>query len=283
MLLRDIRERVWRQGERRLVAPSHAAWTAMEALVVEASRAAESTGGDSRALRALLPATGFSAELWQVGPARVLALLDERGRGGGAYFFRVEPAPTGGRARRLLQAPHAYHDVATGKIAASLFFEQGSGDAFFTNTLHRYWSADGPRTPRPNAPADVCQQTGSFFQAATRAFLSRGPARIVQLHGFGDREGGDLDVILSRGEPSGSGPVVARLAARLTAAFSVRVARFPEDTLDLGATTNEQGKLARAVGAEFVHVETSRAFRQRLEDNAALASALGEAIWSPAE
>ncbi len=279
MTLAEARERIWRRGARRYAAPSRAELAAMEGLIAEAARLAESEEFDAAALAEPLAETGFVAERWEVGDARVLALLDAPGRGGGAYLFRLGATARGTHARHVLQAPHAYHDVGTGRIAASLFFAHGAGDAFFTNTVHRYWAEDGTTTPRLDAPADVCRHDDSFFQAATRALLAQGPARLVQLHGFGDREGGDLDVVVSRGDERGSGAGIAALAARLGAVSGARVARFPEDTAELGATTNAQGRHARSVGAEFVHLEMSRSFRERLARERPLAAGLARVIW----
>jgi hypothetical protein len=274
--LSEVAHRVWREGERRFVPPTETELAAMEPLVRAAMQAAEGGAEDLDGLAAPLEAAGFRVELWQVGPTRALALLERQHRGAGAYLFRVGAAPAM-RGRRILQAPHAYHDLDTGTVAARLFFELELGDVLFTNTVHRYWSPEGDRTERPDAPADVCQQAGSFFHAATRAALGRS-ARLVQLHGFGPREGVSVDVVLSGGSRDGAGTEVGAVAAALGAA-GVSVARFPEDLAVLGATTNEQGGLCRGLGASFLHVETSRALRQRLLREDALLRSFGAALW----
>lgn len=279
MSIADIRTRLWRRPEVRLVPPSDAERDALEQLVTEASSLAEHGRDTLGVLGPRLAASGFVAELVQVGPTRAIALLDPADRGAGAYFFRVRLRPQDEGPRRLLQAPHAFHDVGTGPLAARMFFSHGSGDAFFTNTLHRYWSAGGTRVERPNAPADVCQQTGSFFHAATGAYLAAGPARIVQLHGFADREELDADAVLSRGDATTSGSSVQRLFVAL-GARGLSVRRFPEDIAELGATTNEQGRLARTAGADFIHLETSRSLRRRLGEDRALRRVLADALWS---
>jgi hypothetical protein len=280
LTLREAEARVWRDGERHLVPPSEAQGAAMERLVAAAIDLADRGAAQPHGLGEELVATGFVAELWQVGPTRALALVDDAHRGGGAYFFRVAGAPREARTRRVLQAPHAYHDVDTGSLAARLFFALEQGDAFCTNTLHRYWSPEGEREPRPDAPADVAHRDDTFFQAATRALVAAGDAQVVQLHGFGEHEGLAHEVVLGRGVDDASGPHIAALADALRAA-GLSVARFPEDFDGLGGTTNAQGRLCREAGASFVHIETSRALRRRLEADEGLLRALGEAAWGP--
>ena len=118
MSIADIRTRLWRRPEVRLVPPSDAERDALEQLVTEASSLAEHGRDTLGVLGPRLAASGFVAELVQVGPTRAIALLDPADRGAGAYFFRVRLRPQDEGPRRLLQAPHAFHDVGTGPLAA---------------------------------------------------------------------------------------------------------------------------------------------------------------------
>jgi hypothetical protein len=216
---------------------------------------------------------GLVLEVWTVEGRRswVLREPDDRRRGAGVYLIRAEPPPAG--SLLLLQAPHADYDVGTGAIASRLFFE---GDAavrgVFGSSLHRYQH----EAPKDVNPADVAHNEGHAFQAATRAALGPG-VTIVQLHGFAP-DTVARDAIVSAGVRDASTALSTRVADGIRAALAVDVARYPEDTRELGATRNVQGRLAREVGAGFVHVEMSAQLRDRLRDDPDAVAALGRAL-----
>ena len=54
-------------------------------------------------------------------------------------------------------------------------------------------------------------------------------------------------------------------------ALAARVERFPDDTKELGATTNVQGQAVRAAGRLFLHIEMSGESRARLLNEEPLA------------
>ena len=57
--------------------------------------------------------------------------------------------------------------------------------------------------------------------------------------------------------------------------------RFPEDTHALGATTNVQGRLLRAIpGAEFVHLELSAELRRSLATDPEQRRRLGTILFN---
>jgi len=241
---------------------------------------------------------GFVIEAWRVEGRdfSVLRERDDRLRGAGSYAVRTGAA---GPRSILLQAPHAYFDRRTGAIAAQIFFAPDARaiDGLFVNSMHRYQTSPGKRERRRSNPSDVCHNPDHLFSVATRASLSS-VTRLVQLHGFGATElaagppagpaGGsaddsseavalEFDAIVSAGDDRSSAASTA-VALAMARGLSVRVGRYPEDTDQLGATTNVQGRICRDAGIEFVHVELSAALRDRLVDSATSRSALGAAL-----
>ncbi len=224
-----------------------------------------------------LAGAGLTLELWQVDGHPFWVLRERPGsrRGAGAYLFRAAPA----RGRVLiLQAPHAYYDIDTGPIAARLFFA-GTGQALFTNTLHRFRPVPGPTKRVARSPADVAHAPSHLFAAATAAAAGAGPVTVVQLHGFADREVA-AQVIVSAGDARASTPAARSVARELTGVLP-DVALYPDQIRVLGGTKNVQ---KRALGAddEFLHLEISRTARRTLlrEPDAlrALRDALGGVV-----
>lgn len=216
-------------------------------------------------------------ERWIVEGVRVWVVRepDDARRGAGVYVVREGAAPA--RAV-LLQAPHAYFDENTGRIAARMFLAEPRFHALFGNSLHRYQHAPGDRVARAENPMDVAHADEHAFAAATVAALDAGAAAIVQVHGFRAEERVDAAIILSAGRREGSSAASTRAAAAIGEALGVTVARYPEDTRELGGVTGAHARLARARGVEFLHLEISGELRTRLRADDAAAVALGRAI-----
>lgn len=273
--LAAVRRRLWPAPAPRAYAPPTAAQTQAIAALARAMFA--DPPPDPAALAPLADAAGYRVEGWEVAGRRYLAALERRDRrhGGGAFVVHAEPSPG---AQVLLQAPHAFHDLGTERVALDLLLEgDGWPRALFVNTVHRHLDVDGARRRRADAPADPCHNPGHLLAVATAAAIEALPdVEVIQLHGFD--EGDDLEeepaltAIVSAGEPTPT-PQARTVAEALRAGFGPLVALYPEDIDRLGATTNEQGKAVRARGgaARFVHVELSSDLRQRLRrDPAAL-------------
>jgi len=223
-----------------------------------------------------LGALGF--EVRPLGPPPApLVVLEAVGRrvGKGTYVLRrhrTQPVV-------VLQAPHRFHDRGTGTIAARLF-EEANFAALAWNNVPRRYKEHGTAIDADLARLDVHYLTG-FSSAVARSFPQ---ARIVQLHGFEPRKrrsdaGSEAAVILSDGTKT-PGPIVREVTTCLRSSFpDERVLLYPEDTSELGGTTNRQGAAVRAAGsAGFLHLEMSselRALLQRSpEARAALAGCL---------
>jgi hypothetical protein len=236
---------------------------------------------------------GFTVEVWRVGGETYWALVEAPGksRGAGAYIVRVGGAPDTSPTI-LLEAPHNFYDVGTGRLAAELMFTKRTGArprALFTNTIHRYQLVPGDKRKRKHNPADVAHQPDHAFTIATLSFArAAGSVRVIQLHGFGEREQerddagdtGSIAMVVSAGDAAGSSKISAAIADALVRVIGSDVKRFPEQTKELGATTNAQGKLLRAQPtASFVHVEMSAALRNRLAKEAPLREQLAAALF----
>jgi hypothetical protein len=61
------------------------------------------------------------------------------------------------------------------------------------------------------------------------------------------------------------------------------VKKYPEDSGELGATTNVQGQIVRASGGRFLHVEIEASLRRGLLTDARLRASMLDAIASALE
>lgn len=242
---------------------------------------------------------GYRLRRWRVGTreAWLLQELPDRERGSGTYLFNVGAA--GLAASVVLQAPHAYFDKQTGDIAAAVYFAPDAPAqlrALTTNSVHRYQTRPGVRKKAPNSPTDVCHNPEHVFSDVTTTLLTHGARGVFQIHGFADRPADDdadargapdddapaepsmLAVVSAGGKQRPPGAARA-LAASLVQAFGPGVLSYPEQTKELGATTNAQAARVDAhAGAQFVHLELSSTLRKRLISDRGSARALQQAL-----
>lgn len=238
------------------VAGSYVAPTPVE-LTAIAQALQALVSGDEEAARGHARDAGFEPVDVPEWPGTVmLRELPAHRRGGGAYVVR-----RGSRSTLVVQAPHTFFDEGTLPLACA-FFQHASARALFVNTVHRYKAA------RPGESSDVAHVEASSFQGATRGVVrALGAPVVVQLHGFGGREGA-MKAVVSSGE-SARRRHVERAAPALGLALGGGVLRYPAETTELGATTNVQGKLVRAAGGTFLHVELSETARGLLASDGA--------------
>jgi hypothetical protein len=203
-----------------------------------------------------LDAIGFEIVHPSNWPDVVIVREKSRRRGGGAYVVRQSSTSS-----LVIQAPHTFFDEGTFPLACELF-QRSNARALFINTTHRYKSA--PKTIDGRHPADVAHSATSLFHAATEALVSQQKGiAIVQTHGFAPREV-DARAVVSSGEKGGGAPWVAKAAKSLSEIMGGKVLRFPEDTNELGATTNVQGVVVRRAGGKFMHIEMDSEMRRHL-------------------
>lgn len=257
--------------------------TAVDALVpaiVERARRGEARVDD------LAPVAGMAAlavERWVVEGAAFIVLREAAGqeRGTGAYVFRVGPVAG---PEVVLQAPHAYFDLHTGRIAAAMMFDPVGPHprALMLNTVQRYQR----QPPTPDSPADVCHRPEHLFSHVTdRALAALGRATVVQLHGF-DAAGvpAGTRAIVSEGLDRAPSLRLVALSARIEAALGDGVRVYHRDLTRLGGTTNAQARVvARHAYGWFVHLEMATAAREALRAKRALRRALAAALFAPVD
>lgn len=219
---------------------------------------------------------GFGFEVLDVPEVPHAFLMREnpsKRRGGGAYLVR------NGSSKLVIQAPHTFFDEGTFPLACELF-QRSAARALFINTVHRY---KGAAEVKGEHPADVAHSTSSLFQASTEALVKAVPnVTIVQLHGFASR--GAARAVVSSGERK-QNALVTKVANALQAVVGGKVHRFPDDTSELGATTNVQGQIVRRAGGRFIHIEMEEPLRKELLADDTLRAraldAIANAVASP--
>lgn len=228
--------------------------------VVGAVAALVASGADGAA-RGVLEDAGFS-----VGTARNAA--------GAEYLVaRSEPAserswglvalPLNRPPRLLVEVPHPNADYDTEDVGLAVLATVP--DAVYLQAgAHR--RADDER-------ADVAHQQGSLFHALAVDLSTRLRIPQLQLHGFGERDDLDADVVLGGG-PDDPAPAVRTLADRLEES-GVEVCRaWAGRCSELEGRTNVQGRAAALAGLPFAHVEMSAELRSRPEKVAPVLASL---------
>lgn len=163
----------------------------------------------------------------------------------------------------FIQAPHGTTDLKTGGIARQLF-SVGNFAALGINGVSR-------------RHGDQAHVDNASFQLSAAAFVNQTGGIVVQLHGFSqskrqDPNARDANVIISNGTRRASART-RHVAACLGTIFP-KVLVYPDDTTELGGTTNTVGQHLRTLGDDnFYHIELSYKTRQRLaQDESHLAS-----------
>ncbi len=200
-------------------------------------------------------------------------------RGTGTYVFRTGEV----LEELIIQAPHSYHDYHTGSIAERMFHD-AKIRGFFFNTCHRYRPFPENSKSKGADPADLAHATDSYFHLFSVEYLSRvREGRLIQVHGF-ERETlakNKIGVVLSNGteEPSAWS---RRVRDALGGEFGgVEIALYPEDTRYYGATSNAQARWVQSYGrGQFLHLELSRALRERLTGDDELLYQLRQGIFA---
>ncbi len=181
-----------------------------------------------------------------------------------------------------LQAPHSFHDIGTGQLAAELM-ARSDLRALLVNTRHRTAaSADATSPP----PTDVAHRADSAFHALTEGLLDAlDRPLLVQLHGFGRATVPDaaVDVVASCGAADRPAARDAFVSSFSAGEPDLGVARYPDDISVLGGTTNVQGRLLLGrPEAAFVHLELSPEARKALLDEPSRQDGLRDALVAAA-
>lgn len=223
-----------------------------------------------------LEAIGFTIDdLPEVKDALVVREQDGKKRGGGAYVIRMDATN-----KIVVETPHTFYDEGTFQLGYD-FFVYTHARVWFLNTVHRYKGA--PAGVDGTHPSDVAHSPTSLFQAATEGAASAlGSPIVIQLHGFAEREAGGRAVI-STGEKAQGNPLLVKMKTELEAAVGAAILRYPDDSKELGATTNVQGTIVRAAKGRFFHMEMSESLRRELLVSEPLRTHLWAALSSGLE
>lgn len=199
-----------------------------------------------------------------------LLLLMERehiASGQGAYLFAMNNP-----LKFVIQAPHQYFDLSTGRLALQIFLEQNLR-AVALNTVHRHQTDQ----------SDLAHQTQSLFSAFAEALPYQNSERyLLQIHGFSKKHrrtaaGKEADIIISNGSRSPS-PFLVNAKARMSQNTAFKTYLYGIDIDELGGTQNSSLASLANINQQhhFIHLELSSATRKHLKSSHAQRSAL----WS---
>ncbi len=200
---------------------------------------------------------------WSIQSEDGIAILAEAGPPTGAGLLAVRLGPV--RSELVLQAPHPWFDLHTGRIVAAMFEESEVGRAVVIATVHR----------RAAEHSDATHNATLGFQALTQGASEGVPTPLfVQIHGFG-AETSDAEAVVSAGT-SWIGPTLLDdTRERIGRTLGLVNVHTGEAVPALAARTNVQGRLLSG-NTRFLHIELAIATRLRLRDEPALRAALSE-------
>lgn len=207
-----------------------------------------------------------------------ITLIDKENRGWGEYHF--------GRSADsdvVIQVPHRYSDLHTGKIAMQVFSGGGINSIALNSVSRRT-----PVSSQPGLAADLAHLPESFHSAHSRAFSMRYPqGRLVHLHGFSAKkrrsaQGRNADAIISTGSSWSSAYLLETQQCFESRGWNTL--RYPQQVRELGGTTNSIGVLMRNLGhGGFTHVELNLKTRKSLRRNPGQIAAFASCLLGAAQ
>jgi hypothetical protein len=189
--------------------------------------------------------------------SRTLIILSERQNQDGSwphawgmYIFSPK-APS----HATVEVAHPVADWNTEDVGVETFRKANAEDLFIAGA-HRYANSNGS--------ADVAHAQTSVFQGIHEAAIEP-PTNVFQPHGFSQTEHPNCgEAVVSAGTAPPTQLAQEVHGALRNAGFEVRLYDGVVCS-QLGATTNVQGKSTRAIGANFLHVETIRSIRDNAD------------------
>jgi hypothetical protein len=162
----------------------------------------------------------------------------------------------------MLQAPHQFYDLNTGKIANALFNDD-KYQVKMLNSAQRYSSEN----------ADLAHQKLTIFSAFSEVFAQHNSqAKIIQLHGYSNKKrktnaGRYADMIISNGTQYPDDYLRGlQVCHRDELGLVTRI--YGYDVFELGATKNQIGKrLNKKQAGQFIHIELSNVTRESFNDD----------------
>jgi hypothetical protein len=182
-----------------------------------------------------------------------VAMVTEDADGGpptGWGLYAVRPG-SGTPPRLVIQVPHPRADRWTEVL----------GPELFTALDAQVLLVAGAHRTAANGAADVAHEPASAFAAVDRAVVGPGTV-VLQVHGFDEsRHPGDAEIVLSSSEET-SGDLGEDLDEAFEDAGFQTCVYDGDRCAALAGTTNVQAAHARAVGADFIHLELAADLRE---------------------
>ncbi|WP_433559497.1 hypothetical protein ACQPWY_15320 [Pseudonocardia xinjiangensis] len=218
-------------------------------------------GGDTRDAHRVLRDAGFIVEVAQDAAGRGFLLV--RSDPSSARSWGLIALPLGRAPRLLVEVPHPNSDYNTENVGLAVLAIVP--DAVYIEAGAHRRAADGR--------ADVAHAEDSLFHALAVDLSVRMGLPQLQLHGFGERDDLDDDVVLGPGDAH---PAVRELTDALEEAGLSVCRSWVQRCPELEGSTNVQGRAAARYGLPFAHVEMSASTRMQPESVArALATLAG--------
>ena len=184
---------------------------------------------------------------------RTFVMLAERRNADGSWphawgMYVFSPKATSDTS---VEVDHPVADWNTEDVGVETFRKANAEDLFVAGA-HRYANSDGS--------ADVAHAGAAVFEEIHKAAVES-ETKVFQPHGFSQADHPDYgEAVVSAGTAPPTQLAQDVHGALRVAGFDARLYDGVSYS-DLGATTNVQGKSARALGADFLHVETIKPIR----------------------
>lgn len=170
----------------------------------------------------------------------------------------------------MLQVPHPKADTNTEYIGVRMLVDMPKAFHMMAGAHRKSGGAGGNQ-----GLADVPWNPGSMFNQVC-AMLQPLPA--LQIHGYANSTQPDYEIVIATGSAPTSQLALDTYQALHDAGFNI--ARYWEGESDvLGASGNEQSKLARDNGSPFVHLEMNYDLRTNPSRIDTLISAISP-VWN---
>jgi len=203
---------------------------------------------------------------------KLILIHERRAPYQGTGLFIIRPGGNG----VMLQAPHGFSDLYTGKLAIQLM-QEANYSVLALNTIARKYRFNGE-----TLHADMAHLGDSYFLSLSHAYADSYPnGTVVQLHGFNAAkrsETENVNMIISTGVKTYN-PQLQAQSDCLKQTLTQGVLTYPQEINVLGGTTNSIGRLLRKMGfSEFRHFEMSLDLRKRLIKNQTMRSFLSACV-----
>ncbi len=201
---------------------------------------------------------------------RTFVMLAERRNTNGSWphawgLYVFSPRATSDTS---VEVAHPIADWNTEDVGVETFRKANAEDLFVAGA-HRYANSDGS--------ADVAHASTSVFEEIHKAAVES-ETKVFQPHGFSQADHPDYgEAVVSAGTAPPTQFAQDVHVALRGAGFDARLYDGVSYSA-LGATTNVQGKSARALGADFLHVETIKPIRDDAARRSLLTTTLAQKL-----